>query len=240
MTLASAAPISVPATPKNEATTAEDTAANALAATCAVLSAAFFGSSGEGEGRTAVSVCGEGISLQATRTAWSSPVPGPAQRRADLRKPSVVIPATSGDGLLLGGDRGVPLALGGLPAVLGVAAPPVAGDRGELARQAVGLAQVPAQLADGAGLAVHEQVAGALGQGGAPDGGDEGLAGGAVAAVHPDQLDAVPAVQLGLLLLRAGDLDEGEHAGAGGQPVQGRADCRQRALVAGEQVPVGV
>jgi hypothetical protein len=60
MTLARAAPISVPATPKNEATTAEDTAANALAATCAALMEAFFGSSGEG--RTAVSVRGEDIS----------------------------------------------------------------------------------------------------------------------------------------------------------------------------------
>jgi hypothetical protein len=57
MTLARAAPISVPATPKNEATTAEDTAANALAATWAALSEAFFGSSGEG--RTAASVRGE-------------------------------------------------------------------------------------------------------------------------------------------------------------------------------------
>jgi len=67
MTLARAAPISVPATPKNEATTAEDTAASALAATCAALSAAFFGSSGEG--RTAVSVGAEDISAQTTKTS---------------------------------------------------------------------------------------------------------------------------------------------------------------------------
>jgi hypothetical protein len=57
ITLARAAPISVPATPKNEATTADDTAARALAATWAALSEAFFGSSGEGW--TAVSVRGE-------------------------------------------------------------------------------------------------------------------------------------------------------------------------------------
>jgi hypothetical protein len=38
ITLASAAPIRVPAMPKNEATTAEDTAARALAATCTALS----------------------------------------------------------------------------------------------------------------------------------------------------------------------------------------------------------
>src|SRR3954463_9948145 len=57
MTLANAAPISVPATPKNDATTAEDTAASALAATCAALSDVFFGCSDEG--RTAVSVRGE-------------------------------------------------------------------------------------------------------------------------------------------------------------------------------------
>jgi hypothetical protein len=60
MTLASAAPIRVPATPKNEATTAEDTAARALAATWAALSEVFFGSSVEG--RTAVSVRGEDMS----------------------------------------------------------------------------------------------------------------------------------------------------------------------------------
>jgi hypothetical protein len=57
MTLARAAPIRVPATPKNEATTAADTAASALPATCAALSEAFFGWSDGG--RTAVSVCGE-------------------------------------------------------------------------------------------------------------------------------------------------------------------------------------
>jgi hypothetical protein len=62
MTLARAAPISVPATPKKEATTAEDTAASALAATWAALSEAFFGSSGVVEGRTAVSARGEDIS----------------------------------------------------------------------------------------------------------------------------------------------------------------------------------
>src|SRR3954452_14105195 len=44
MTLARAAPIRVPATPKNEATTAEDTAARALAATWAALREVFFGS----------------------------------------------------------------------------------------------------------------------------------------------------------------------------------------------------
>src|SRR3954471_7213473 len=60
MTLASAAPISVPATPKNEATTAEDTAASALAATCAALSEVFLGVSVTG--RSAVSVRGEDMS----------------------------------------------------------------------------------------------------------------------------------------------------------------------------------
>jgi hypothetical protein len=57
ITLARAAPISVPATPKYEATTADDTAARALAATWAALSEAFFGWSGEGRAR--VSVRGE-------------------------------------------------------------------------------------------------------------------------------------------------------------------------------------
>ena len=38
ITLATAAPITVPATPKNEATTAADTAARAPAATCSALS----------------------------------------------------------------------------------------------------------------------------------------------------------------------------------------------------------
>src|SRR3954454_1144784 len=65
--------------------------------------------------------------------------------------------SSAGDGGLLGLDRGVPLPLGRLPAVLGVTAAPVAGDRGELAGQPVRLAQVPAQLPDGAGLTVHEQ-----------------------------------------------------------------------------------
>src|SRR4051794_18984683 len=60
MTLANAAPISVPATPKNDATTAEDTAASALAATCAALSDVFFGCSDDG--RTVVSVRGEDMS----------------------------------------------------------------------------------------------------------------------------------------------------------------------------------
>jgi hypothetical protein len=62
MTLASAAPIKVPATPKNEATTAEDTAARALAATCPALSCERFGCSAELSDRTVVSVRGEDMS----------------------------------------------------------------------------------------------------------------------------------------------------------------------------------
>ena len=62
ITLASAAPIKVPAMPKNEATTAEDTAARALAATCTALSCARFGCSAELSERTVVSVRGEDMS----------------------------------------------------------------------------------------------------------------------------------------------------------------------------------
>jgi hypothetical protein len=62
ITLASAAPIKVPAMPKNEATTAEDTAARALAATCTALSCARFGCSAELWERTVVSVRGEDMS----------------------------------------------------------------------------------------------------------------------------------------------------------------------------------
>src|SRR4051812_13962068 len=128
MTLASAAPISVPATPKNEATTAEDTAASALAATCAALSDVFFGCSDEG--RTAVSVRGEDmgsggradgnggryrqragadLASQATETSWGPPVPAHARHPADQQKGGGVIPATSrrrGGQLPLGGQRG--------------------------------------------------------------------------------------------------------------------------------------
>jgi hypothetical protein len=62
ITLASAAPIKVPAMPKNEATTAEDTAARALAATCTALSCARFGCSAELSDGTVVSVRGEDMS----------------------------------------------------------------------------------------------------------------------------------------------------------------------------------
>jgi hypothetical protein len=62
ITLASAAPIKVPAMPKNEATTAEDTAARALAATCTALSCARLGCSAELSDRTVVSVRGEDMS----------------------------------------------------------------------------------------------------------------------------------------------------------------------------------
>jgi hypothetical protein len=46
-TLATAAPITVPATPKNEAITAADTAARAPAATCSALSWPSFFSRGD-------------------------------------------------------------------------------------------------------------------------------------------------------------------------------------------------
>jgi hypothetical protein len=62
ITLASAAPIKVPAMPKNEATTAEDTAARALAATCTALSCARFGCSAGLSDRPLVWVCGEDMS----------------------------------------------------------------------------------------------------------------------------------------------------------------------------------
>jgi hypothetical protein len=62
ITLASAAPIKVPAMPKNEATTAEDTAARALAATCTALSCPRFGCSAELSDRMVVSVRGEDMS----------------------------------------------------------------------------------------------------------------------------------------------------------------------------------
>jgi hypothetical protein len=64
ITLARAAPIKVPAMPKNEATTAEDTAARALAATCTALSCVRFGSSAELSDRTVVSVRGEDMSSE--------------------------------------------------------------------------------------------------------------------------------------------------------------------------------
>jgi hypothetical protein len=85
MTLARAAPISVPATPKNEATTAEDTAARALAATWAALSPAFFGSSG---GRTAVSVRGEDMGSGARAGQGRRPLRGYGDFLADACAPS--------------------------------------------------------------------------------------------------------------------------------------------------------
>src|SRR3954466_3262328 len=69
---------------------------------------------------------------------------------------AVPLPGSGSRRGLLGLDLRVPLPLGGLPAVLGVPAPPVAGDRGPLRCQAVQPAQMAAQLADGVGLAVHE------------------------------------------------------------------------------------
>jgi ABC transporter family protein len=48
-----------------------------------------------------------------------------------------------------------------------------------------------------------------------------------------------PPLQLGLLLRSAGDLGEHQHAGTSRQPLERGADGRQRALVTGEQVPVG-
>src|SRR4051794_11568593 len=67
ITLASAAPIRVPATPKNDAATAEDTAASALAATWTGLSCVRFGASLELSGRMVVSVRGEDMSSGGTR-----------------------------------------------------------------------------------------------------------------------------------------------------------------------------
>src|SRR3954468_5336729 len=67
ITLASAAPIRVPATPKNDAATAEDTAASALAATWTGLSCVRFGASVKLSGRTVVSVRGEDMSSGGTR-----------------------------------------------------------------------------------------------------------------------------------------------------------------------------
>src|SRR3954471_9701784 len=80
ITLASAAPIRVPATPKNDAATAEDTAASALAATCTGLSCVRFGASVELSGRTVVSVRGEDMGSGGTRRctggrAGSTPIP---------------------------------------------------------------------------------------------------------------------------------------------------------------------
>jgi hypothetical protein len=73
MTLASAAPIRVPATPKNEAMTAEDTAARALPATWAALSEVFFGWS---VGGTAVSVRGEDMGSGDDAGAGTTSFPG--------------------------------------------------------------------------------------------------------------------------------------------------------------------
>jgi hypothetical protein len=78
ITLASAAPIKVPASPKNDAATAEDTAARALAATCAALSCVRIGCSAELSGGTVVSV--RGVDMSSV---------GRARRRAteDQRRP---------------------------------------------------------------------------------------------------------------------------------------------------------
>ncbi|MCW2703427.1 MAG: hypothetical protein JWQ37_1422 [Blastococcus sp.] len=89
ITLASAAPIKVPAMPKNEATTAEDTAARALAATCTALSCARFGCSAGLSDRPLVSVCGEDMSSGGTcerQTESGSALTLPAQATG-LRRP---------------------------------------------------------------------------------------------------------------------------------------------------------
>jgi hypothetical protein len=62
MTLARAAPMRVPATPKKEATTADETAARALAAICTGLSWLFLASAASG--RSTVSVRGADMSSE--------------------------------------------------------------------------------------------------------------------------------------------------------------------------------
>jgi hypothetical protein len=86
ITLASAAPIKVPAMPKNEATTAEDTAARALAATCTALSCARFGCSADLSERTVVSVRGEDMSSggRVGRRGGSGVSTGPASSGYEL------------------------------------------------------------------------------------------------------------------------------------------------------------
>src|SRR3954454_15357149 len=82
---------------------------------------------------------------------------------------------SAGDRGLLRLDGGVPGSLPGLPALLGVAPPPVAGDGGELRRQSALGAQMPTQLADRARLTVHEDVALPVGQRGGPHRSDQRL-----------------------------------------------------------------
>jgi hypothetical protein len=68
-TLATAAPITVPATPKNEATTAADTAARAPAATCSALSwPSFLSRADEAGARTPGSVRGTVMSSDESST----------------------------------------------------------------------------------------------------------------------------------------------------------------------------
>jgi len=58
--------------------------------------------------------------------------------------------------------------------------------------------------------------------------------------VDPDQLDARAQDQVGLLVFRAGHLDEDPRRRSFGKPGQRRTDRRERALVADQQVPVGL
>jgi hypothetical protein len=70
ITLARAAPIKVPATPKKDAATAEDTAARALAATCTGLSCVRFGGSADSSAVTVVWVRGEDMSSGERERVW--------------------------------------------------------------------------------------------------------------------------------------------------------------------------
>src|SRR5947209_7639090 len=119
MTLATAAPITVPATPKNEATTAADAAARALAAICTGLSWGRFA----GGGGVCCAVVGEVMGSGGRRDGWRA-APGPgggaplrqataerpvafprahARQRSDQGKHKGVISATGpGAGRVLG------------------------------------------------------------------------------------------------------------------------------------------
>src|SRR4051794_22009658 len=86
MTLARAAPISVPATPKNEATTAEETAASALAASSTGLSWVRVAPVEGPSGRSTDSVRGEFMSSEGSasggRAAGKKEVPSDLSPRS--------------------------------------------------------------------------------------------------------------------------------------------------------------
>src|SRR5690606_38917389 len=133
----------------------------------------------------------------------------------------------------------VPLGLGGLPGVLVAAQPPVTGDGEPLLGDPVLDPEQPPQLLDEAGLAVHERLHLPLGEVEAADGGRQRLADAPLPAVHPVHPHAAVRGEL-LLLLGPGHLDEDVRLPAGGQPLDRGGDGRQRALVPGQQVPVGL